>query len=151
MRRIRLTVGARAVPRRMMNECLRHMLKYICSSPISLFDFLRLTFAKAKEMLKRTAAPGVSRLVGAYWVRWPGRTFCPRPIPPSSHLASWHLSIKTAEWNMLGETESSAILKAANAQNTKVNIWWKLGLVPFGSTVCYEILKLCSGSSFSSS
>ena len=68
-RRIRLTVGARAVPRRMVNECLRHMLKYICSSPISLLDFPRLTLAKAKEMLKRTAAPGVSRLVGAYWVR----------------------------------------------------------------------------------
>ena len=79
-----------------MNECLRHMLKYICSSPISLLDFPRLTLAKAKEMLKRTAAPGASRLVGASWVRRPGRTFCPQLVPPSSHLASWHLFIETA-------------------------------------------------------
>ena len=44
-----------------------------------------------------------------------------------------------------GKTESRAILKAANAQNTNVNIGWKLELVPVGSTVRYEILKLCSG------
>ena len=47
-------------------------------------------------MLKRTTALGVSRLVGASWVRRPGRTFCPQLVPPSSHLASWHLFIKTA-------------------------------------------------------
>ena len=79
-----------------MNAFVTNMLKYICSSPISLLDFLRLTIAKAKEMLKRTTALGVSRLVGASWVRRPGRTFCPQLVPPSSHLASWHLSIKTA-------------------------------------------------------
>ena len=79
-----------------MNAFVTNMLKYICSSPISLLDFLRLTIAKAKEMLKRTTALGVSRLVGASWVRRPGRTFCPQLVPPSSHLASWHLFIKTA-------------------------------------------------------
>ena len=71
----------------MVNECLRHMLKYICSSPISLFDFLRLTFAKAKEMLKRTAVPGVSRLAGAYWVRWLAALFAPDQF---HHRHIWH-------------------------------------------------------------
>ena len=36
-------------------------------------------------MLKRITALGVSRLVGASWVRRPGRTFCPQLIQPSSH------------------------------------------------------------------
>ena len=36
-------------------------------------------------MLKRITALGVSRLVGASWVRRPGRTFCPQLVPPSSH------------------------------------------------------------------
>ena len=35
-------------------------------------------------MLKRITV-GVSRLVGASWVRRPGRTFCPQLVPPSSH------------------------------------------------------------------
>ena len=60
------------------------MLKYICPSPIIII-IIRLTIAKAKEMLKRTTALGVSRLVGASWVRRPGRTFCPQLVPPSSH------------------------------------------------------------------
>ena len=44
-----------------------------------------------------------------------------------------------------GKTESRAILKAANAQNTNVNIGWKLELVPVGSTVRYEILSYVLG------
>ena len=30
--------------------------------------------------------------------------------------------------------------------STNINIWWMIGFVPVGSTVRYEILRLCSGS-----
>ena len=70
------------------------------------FYFLRSTNAKAKKMLKRTTALGVSRLVGASL----GASTWPHFLPPTSstiitfrkvvgviktHLASWHLFTKT--------------------------------------------------------
>ena len=56
------------------------MLKYICFSPISFLDFLKLTIAKAKKMLKRTTALGVSRLLGASL----GASTWPHFLPPTS-------------------------------------------------------------------
>ena len=68
-----------------MNPFVKKMLKYICCSPISFLDFFKLTLLRQKKMLKRITV-GVSRLVGASWVRRHGRTFCPQQlVPPSSH------------------------------------------------------------------